>query len=90
MDINFMEEYFKMKNEYEKKIKALEARIEELEKPYRTLVPRETQIRREDIIKVKELRKKGLSYSKIAEEVKWSKATISRILNGIYDVHIEA
>ena len=85
MQFDYMEEYFKMKHEYEEKIKALEAEIKELKSRKTMLQPRTMQIKPEDIIHIKLLRKQGLSYSKISEKTKWSKATVHRVLNGYYD-----
>ena len=34
---------------------------------------------------IKELRSNGLSYREISKETSWSKATICRVLNGMYD-----
>ena len=36
-------------------------------------------------INIKELRSNGLSYREISKETSWSKATICRVLNGMYD-----
>lgn len=84
MEINFMEEYFKMKIGYEKRIKELEEEIAIL-KSSSTLIPKTLQITEEDIVKIKFLRTQGNSYAQIAKQTKWSKATVSRVLNGLYD-----
>ena len=85
MKFNYMEEYFKMKHEYEEKIKSLETELEELKAVKSGLKPKTMQIKPEDILYIKVLRKQGLSYRQIASETKWSKATISRVINGFYD-----
>lgn len=85
MKFDYMEEYFKMKHEYEEKIKALEAELKELKSRKTTLQPKVMQIKSEDIIRIKSLRKQGLSYSQISEKTKWSKATVHRVINGFYD-----
>ncbi|MDS6171630.1 hypothetical protein REL11_018035 [Clostridioides difficile] len=43
------------------------------------------QITQEDIDKIKNLARSGLSYSKIEKITKWSKCTISKVVNGYYD-----
>lgn len=43
------------------------------------------QITEHQIQEIKNLRKNGLSYSEIERQTKWSKYTISRVLNGHYD-----
>lgn len=52
---------------------------------YENLVPKTQQITHKDVEKIKELKANGLSYSAIKAETNWSKATISRVLNGLYD-----
>lgn len=49
------------------------------------LKPREQQITTEDIKRIKDLKKQGLTYRKIANEVNWSICTISKVVNGVYD-----
>lgn len=39
----------------------------------------------EQVIKIKELRSKGISYRKVAQEVGVSTCVVSRALNGVYD-----
>ncbi|MDR0880630.1 MAG: trp operon repressor [Clostridioides sp.] len=51
------------------------------------LKPKEKQIRDVDIENIKRLRTDGLSYREISEKTNWSKATISRVLNGMYDIY---
>ncbi|MCO5846093.1 hypothetical protein M8598_18380 [Clostridioides difficile] len=43
------------------------------------------QITQKDIDKIKKLSQDGLSYSKIQKITKWSKCTISKVVNGYYD-----
>ncbi|HBH4207002.1 TPA: DNA-binding protein, partial [Clostridioides difficile] len=43
------------------------------------------QITQKDIDKIKKLSQDGLSYSKIQKITKWSKCTISKVINGYYD-----
>ena len=47
--------------------------------------PKEKQIKDSDIDSIKELRNQGLSYRQISQKTSWSKATICRVLNGLYD-----
>ncbi len=69
--------------EAEKKIKELRQRI----KNTGYLEPKTRQISADDILYIKTLKaKEGISYSKIAKESGWSKATVCRVLNGAYDV----
>lgn len=68
--------------ELRKKVKELETRI----KKTGYLEPKERQITNEEILYIKTLREKEkLSYSLISKETGWSKATICRVINGIYD-----
>ncbi|MFR3370398.1 MAG: helix-turn-helix domain-containing protein [Clostridioides difficile] len=39
----------------------------------------------DDINNIKSLRRDGLSYKEISNQTSWSKATVSRVLNGLYD-----
>jgi cell shape-determining protein MreC len=65
-----------------KKVKELETRI----KKTGYLEPKERQITNEEILYIKTLREKEkLSYSLISKETGWSKATICRVLKGVYD-----
>lgn len=50
-----------------------------------TLIKKQRQITDKQIEEIKELRKQGLSYSKIEKITQWSKFTISRVVNGFYD-----
>ena len=77
------EELYEENRELKKQIKHLEERI----KKTGYLEPKERQISNEQILYIKALRQKeGLSYKSISEETGWSKATISRVLNGAYDL----
>lgn len=90
--INWEEKYKELLVDYDKmydenrslrkKVKELETRI----KKTGYLEPKERQITSEQILYIKTLRKKeNLSYSSISKETGWSKATICRVLNGVYD-----
>ena len=50
-----------------------------------TLTPKTKQIPNKDIKLIKLLRGKGLSYREITRQTGWSIATVSRVLNGVYD-----
>ena len=60
--------------------------MEELRK--KAFIPKKKvqQITDQQIQEIKKLRSDGLSYSEIESETKWSKYTISKVLNGHYDV----
>lgn len=78
-----------------KQVKALENQLEEeknkrvnvLETCQRvnTLTPKTKQIPNKDIELIKVLRNNGLSYREITRQTGWSIATVSRVLNGVYD-----
>ena len=81
-----------MRSEYEKKLLAKQAEIDDLKKQIEeiksfksNLRPKEKQIKDSDIDSIKELRNQGLSYRQISQKTSWSKATICRVLNGLYD-----
>ena len=63
----------------------LKNEIEQLKTLRNNLKPKEKQIKDSDIQYIKELRSNGLSYREISKETSWSKATICRVLNGMYD-----
>lgn len=78
-----------------KQVKALENQLKE-EKNKRvnvsetcqrvnTLTPKTKQIPNKDIELIKLLRNNGLSYREITRQTGWSIATVSRVLNGVYD-----
>ena len=50
-----------------------------------TLTPKTKQIPNKDIEFIKLLRNNGLSYREITRQTGWSIATVSRVLNGVYD-----
>ena len=81
--------------ELKKQVKALENQLKE-EKNKRvnvsetcqrvnTLTPKTKQIPNKDIELIKLLRNNGLSYREITRQTGWSIATVSRVLNGVYD-----
>ena len=81
--------------ELKKQVKALENQLKE-EKNKRvnvsetcqrvnTLTPKTKQIPNKDIEFIKLLRNNGLSYREITRQTGWSIATVSRVLNGVYD-----
>ena len=81
--------------ELKKQVKALENQLKE-EKNKRvnvsetcqrvnTLTPKTKQIPNKDIELIKMLRNNGLSYREITRQTGWSVATVSRVLNGVYD-----
>ena len=59
--------------------------LEELKCFRSNLRPKEKQIKDSDIESIKELRTQGLSYREISQQTSWSKATVCRVLNGVYD-----
>lgn len=90
--IKYIKEFNEMRAIYEKKLQKkqieldnLKIEIEKLKNYKNSLKPKEKQITDEDIKFIKELRNSGLSYREISNETRWSKATVSRVLNGIYD-----
>lgn len=92
-------DYEKARSNYEKKLKIKQDEIDELKKEMialkqeidklnslkSNLRPKEKQIRDKDIMSIKELRKKGLSYREISQKTSWSKATVCRVMKGAYD-----
>lgn len=89
---NYILEFNEMRDSYEKKLQkkqmeidTLKIEIQKLRDSKSNLKPKEKQITDEDIQKIKDLREIGLSYGEIANKTRWSKATISRVLNGLYD-----
>ena len=81
-----------MRDNYEDKLKMKQMEIDNLKKEIEhlkslrnNLKPKEKQIKDSDIQYIKELRSNGLSYREISKETSWSKATICRVLNGMYD-----
>ncbi len=89
---NYILEFNEMRDAYEKKLQkkqmeidTLKVEIIRLKNSKHTLKPKEKQITDMDIQSIRDLRLKGLSYSEISAKIKWSKATVSRVLNGLYD-----
>ena len=90
--IKYIKEFNEMRATYEKKLHKKQLEIDNLQveieklKDYRcSLKPKEKQITDEDIKNIKRLRNLGLSYREISNKTSWSKATVSRVLNGLYD-----
>ncbi len=90
--MNYIKEFNEMRSEYEKKILAKQGEIDDLKKQLEELKafrsnlrPKEKQIKDSDIESIKELRTQGLSYREISQKTSWSKATVCRVLNGVYD-----
>ena len=89
--INYIKEFNEMRDNYEDKLKMKQMEIDNLKKEIEhlkslrnNLKPKEKQIKDSDIQYIKELRSNGLSYREISKETSWSKATICRVLNGMY------
>ena len=90
--INYIREFNEMRDSYEDKLQKKQMEIDDLKKEIEllrslknNLKPKEKQIKDSDIEYIKELRNKGLSYREISKETSWSKATVCRVLNGMYD-----
>ena len=90
--INYIKEFNEMRKEYEKKILSKQNEIDDLKKQLEelkcfrsNLKLKEKQIKDSDIESIKELRTQGLSYREISQQTSWSKATVCRVLNGVYD-----
>ncbi len=90
--VNYIKEFNEMRDSYEEKLRAkqmeidnLKQEIEHLRSLRNNLKPKEKQIKDSDIEHIKELRNAGLSYREISKETSWSKATVCRVLNGLYD-----
>ena len=71
--------------EKENQLNKLKKQLEELKCFRSNLRPKEKQIKDSDIESIKELRTQGLSYREISQQTSWSKATVCRVLNGVYD-----
>lgn len=91
--VNWEEKYQTLDEKYSilyDKYKEAESEIKELRQRLKVigyLEPKARQISSDDILYIKTLKsKEKLSYSKIAKESGWSKATVCRVLNGAYDV----
>ena len=90
--IRYIKEFNDMRSNYEdkldkkqKEVDKLRQELEDIKSNKNTLRPKEKQIRDIDIENIKKLRNEGLSYREIAIKTSWSKATICRVLNGLYD-----
>lgn len=90
--INYIREFNEMRDSYEDKLERKQREIDELKKEIESLKavksnlrPKEKQIKDSDIETIKRLRSEGLSYRQISNETSWSKATVCRVLNGLYD-----
>lgn len=78
----------KYKIEYQKLYSFKEKYKNELENlKSKAFIPKKKiqQITEQQILEIKKLRSEGSSYSEIERQTKWSKYTISRVLNGHYD-----
>lgn len=90
--VNYIKEFNEMRESYEDKLARKQREIEELKKEIEELKtiknnlrPKEKQIKDSDIQYIKQLRNEGLSYRQISLKTSWSKATVCRVLNGLYD-----
>lgn len=90
--VKYIREFNEMRESYEsklqrkqKEIDMLKKEIEDLRTLKNNLKPKEKQIKDSDIENIKELRNEGLSYKQISDKTSWSKATVCRVLNGLYD-----
>ncbi|WP_297135477.1 helix-turn-helix domain-containing protein [Terrisporobacter sp.] len=90
--VNYIREFNEMRDSYEDKLQKKQMEIEDLKKQVEelksiksNLKPKEKQIKDSDIEYIKELRNEGLSYREISKKTSWSKATVCRVLNGLYD-----
>lgn len=90
--VNYIKEFNEMRDAYEEKLRAKQMEIESLKEEIEhlrllrnNLKPKEKQIKDSDIEQIKDLRNDGLSYREISKETSWSKATVCRVLNGLYD-----
>lgn len=79
-------------NELKSELKKYKTEFKKLYKAYtilqtKSFIPKKKiqQITEQQIQEIKTLRSQGLSYSEIERNTKWSKYTISRVLNGHYD-----
>ncbi|MGL5352099.1 MAG: hypothetical protein ACRDA5_02090, partial [Clostridium sp.] len=80
----------KLKNENRQKDSMLQSVQKENEKLKNQLsemgmIKKTRQITDEQVMEIKKLRGKGLSYRAIEKETGWSSVTINRAINGIYD-----
>lgn len=82
MDEELKEENNQLKIENEQ----LKTENEELDKKYSVFCKKTRQISDEQIEEIKKLRENGYTYSQIRKKTNWSNVTISRVLNGYYDM----
>lgn len=89
---DYIKDFNQMKELYEEKLKtkqeeidSLRSEIEKFKDHRNYLKPKEKQIKDSDIDVIKDLRQNGMSYREISHVTSWSKATVSRVLNGMYD-----
>ncbi|HHQ8795683.1 TPA: helix-turn-helix domain-containing protein [Clostridioides difficile] len=90
--VNYIKEFNEMRDSYESKLQkkqfevdSLKSELDRLRSYKNSLKPKEKQITDDDINNIKNLRRYGLSYKEISNQTSWSKATVSRVLNGLYD-----
>ena len=90
--VKYIKEFNEMRDTYEEKLRMkqieidnLKKEVEDLKSLKNNLKPKEKQIKDSDIQHIKDLRNNGLSYREISKETSWSKATVCRVLNGMYD-----
>ena len=90
--INVIQSLDNDNNELKNELKKYKVEYQKLYKSYKNLktkafIPKKKiqQITDQQIQEIKTLRNQGLSYSEIERNTKWSKYTISRVLNGHYD-----
>lgn len=91
--INVIQSLDNDNNELKRELKKYKIEYQKLYNSYKNLkrkafIPKKKiqQITEQQILEIKKLRNDGLSYSEIEGQTKWSKYTISRVLNGHYDV----
>lgn len=91
--MDWEEKYRELIDDYDKvyeENRSLKSKVKELEdriKKTGYLEPKERKISDSEILYIKTLRsKEGLSYNAIAKESGWSKATVCRVINGVYDL----
>ncbi|MCR1429147.1 DNA-binding protein [Clostridioides difficile] len=90
--VNYIKEFNEMRDSYESKLQkkqfevdSLKSELDRLRSYKNSLKLKEKQITDDDINNIKSLRRDGLSYKEISNQTSWSKATVSRVLNGLYD-----
>ncbi|MEG0235883.1 MAG: helix-turn-helix domain-containing protein [Bacilli bacterium] len=89
----YIKEYNQMIAHYEKQLEEKNKTIELLKsenlklKSSTKLQSKTKQISDQDILKIRKLKNKGKTYSYIANETGWSKATISRVINNKNNIY---